>query len=233
MKQAVSHLRIVDLPDSERPRERLARVGASGLSDRELLALVLGTGGKQGSALDVAGRLLAESNCLAELSRLKTEELSAVATVGSAKAGALVAAFELGRRAAAQSDRRKAITGPGDLAALVMAEFGAARVEKVLVVVLNKANKPLRIVTLTSGSQDSCLMPVRDALAAVLRHGGVGFAIAHNHPSGNPTPSAEDIFLTKEMLAGAKAVGLRLVDHLVVGAGSWCSLNESGYLSPG
>jgi len=164
-------IRMADLPQTERPRERLSRLGAGRLSDRELIALVLGTGGRGTSALDLATNLVAERGCLFELSRARTEELSEVASMGTSKASALVAAFELGRRAAVPFDERKAIGGPGDLAALATAEFSDLRVEQVVVIVLSKSNKPLKVIRLTGGCMDSCLMPARDVLAAVLRKG--------------------------------------------------------------
>jgi len=221
---------MVDLPGNERPRERLARLGVGGLSDRELLALVLRTGGRGASALDLAARLLSDQGSLGELARARVEEVAGACSMGAAKASSLIAAFELGRRAGASTDNRRAVASPEDLAALVTSEFGASRVEEVLVVVLNKVNKPLKVVRLTSGSQDSCLLPVRDVLAAVLRHGGAGFAVAHNHPSGNPAPSVEDLSVTRELLSGAKAVGLTFIDHVVVGSGRWVSVSEARLL---
>lgn len=102
--------------------------------------------------------------------------------------------------------------------------------EEALVVVMNSANKPTRTVALTSGGADQCLLPVRDCLSTVLRNDGVAFALAHNHPSGDPTPSREDIRATKDIESGAARLGLRLIDHLIVAGADWRSLHELGYV---
>ncbi len=211
-------VRIADLPASERPRERLARLGPGGLSDQELLALVIRYGSRGASALDVGTELLGAWGSLNRLSAAGMDDLDTVLSLGSAKAAGLVAAFELGRRAVF-GPVPVTIGGPGDLAALVQPLLAGRPQEEVVLVVTNTANRVLRTMPVTRGGTDRCLLVVRDLISAVLRCGGSGFAVAHNHPSGDPTPSAEDRAVTQWLLEAAGTVGLRFLDHLVV-AGS-------------
>lgn len=221
-------VRIADLPEPERPRERLVKVGPAALSDRELLALVLRSGGRGANAVDVGGQLMAEWSSLGALAAARFEDLMRMEGLGAAKAASLMAAFELGRRAIGTGEGQPAITGPEDLVALVRPQLMGRPQEEVLVVVMNAANKVIRTVSLSSGGADRCLLTVRDALSAVLRNDGVAFALAHNHPSGNPTPSPEDIRATREIERGAVGLGLRFLDHVIIAGANWSSLKEQG-----
>lgn len=224
-------IRIADLPEPERPRERLVRVGPGGLSDRELLALVLRTGCKGVNAVDLGAHLMSVWGSVASLAAARIEDLLRVEGFGEAKAASLMAAFELGRRATEVVERASPISGPAELVALVRPMLLSKPHEEVVLVVMNSANRPTRTMTLTSGGADRCLLPVRDVLAAVLRNDGVAFALAHNHPSGDPTPSREDITATREIEAGAVSVNLRLLDHVIQGTTEWISLRDRGFLA--
>lgn len=224
-------VRIADLPEPERPRERLVRVGPGALSDSELLALVLRTGGRGANAVELGAGLVSAWGSAFALASVRFEDLLRIPALGEAKAASLIAAFELGRRALAGSLLSETVTGPADLVALVRPLLAGKPYEEVLVVVLNSANKPMRTIPLSAGGADRCLVPVRDVLAAVLRNDGVAFALAHNHPSGDPTPSPEDIRVTREIEAGAAPVGLRFLDHVIVGGTEWGSLRDSGLFS--
>lgn len=219
-------VRIADLPKSERPRERLVRVGPGGLSDRELLALVLRTGGKGTNAVDLGANLVSLWGPAASLAAARFEDLLGVEGLGEAKAASLMAAFELGRRATEVAESCSPITGPDELVALVRPTLLSKPHEEVVLVIMNSANRPMRILTLTRGGADRCLLPVRDVLSAVLRHDGTAFALAHNHPSGDPTPSPEDIRATKDIEAGASGLGLRFLDHVIVAGAEWLSTKE-------
>ena len=223
-------VRIADLPDQERPRERLVRVGAEGLSDRELLALVLRSGGRGTNAVDLGANLLAVWGSISALSAGRIEDLLQIEGLGEAKAASLMAAFELGRRATAKSEGPAVITGPSDLVSLVRPILIAQPQEEVLVVVMNSANRPIRTVSLSRGGADRCLLTVRDTLSAVLRNDGVAFALAHNHPSGDPSPSPEDILATKDVEAGAVGLGIRFLDHVILAGTDWSSMREAGFL---
>lgn len=219
-------VRIADLPASERPRERLARLGPGGLSDQELLALVIRSGGRGTSALDLGIQALGTWGSLDRLAAAGLDELGALGSLGTAKAAGLVAAFELGRRAAS-GPPPVVIGGPEDLAALVRPMLGGRTHEEVVLVVTNTANRVLRTMPVTRGGTDRCLLIVRDVIAAVLRCGGSGFAVVHNHPSGDPTPSPEDRSVTRHLQAAAATVGLRFLDHVVVAGNDWQSAADS------
>lgn len=217
-------VRIADLPASERPRERLARLGPGGLSDQELVALVIRSGGRGTSAMDLGTELLGTWGSLNRLAGAGFDELDGVASLGAAKAAGLVAAFELGRRAAS-GPLPTMIRGPEDLAVLVQPLLAGRPQEEVVLVVTNAANRVLRTMLVTRGGSDRCLLVVRDLISAVLRCGGTGFAVAHNHPSGNPAPSPEDLAVTRRLQEGATTVGVRFLDHIVVAGSDWRSVS--------
>ncbi len=220
-------MKIADIPGREKPRERLARLGPSALSDRELLAIVIRTGGPGQSALEVADELLANAGGLVSLSSARLEELDFVAHLGPAKAAGLQAVFELGRRASHGKDARPVVVGPEDLARICEPLLAGKPHEEAIVIVLNAANRVTKTVTLSNGSVGRCLMMPRDVLATVLRNDGVAFAVAHNHPSGDPSPSREDIKVTRELSRAAETIGVHFIDHLIIGSGAWISLRDS------
>jgi DNA repair protein RadC len=219
---SVMAVRIADLPASERPRERLARLGPVGLSDQELLALVIRSGSRGVSATDVGTDLLGAWGSLSQLSLAGMDDLDGMLSLGSAKAAGLVAAFELGRRAAFGPVPVR-IRRPEDLVSLVQPLLAGRPQEEVVLVVTNTANRVLRTMPVTRGSADRCLLVVRDVISAVLRCGGAAFAVAHNHPSGDPTPSPEDRAVTQRLRNAAETVGLRFLDHIVVAGSDWRS----------
>lgn len=209
------------VPLHERPRERLAARGPGALTERELLAILLRSGGKGVNAVDLASSLLAEHGSLRALATARPEELSARAGIGVAKAACLVAAFELGRRADGRDDDPIVLRSAEDVARVAGRELGGLRRERVLVLVCDSANRLRHTVTASEGSIDKSLVPVREILNSVLRHDGRSFAIAHNHPSGDPEPSPADVRATTEVRDAAGVVGLRFLASVVVGARSW------------
>lgn len=219
-------VRILDLPEQERPRERLWRHGATALSTVELLALVLRQGRAGQSAVELAAALLAEHGSLAALAGNAPEELAAHPGMGPAKAAALLAALRLGRCLDA-GEAPLVVRRPDDLAALARQQLGGLRRERVLVIVLDPGHRVRRIVTVSDGSADHCLLPVREVLNAVLRNDGSAFALVHNHPSGDPTPSPADIRATERVAGAARIVDLRLVDHLVTSDRAWASVRAA------
>ncbi|HZD67990.1 MAG TPA: DNA repair protein RadC [Actinomycetes bacterium] len=216
-------IRVTDLPEHDRPRERLWRKGAAALSDTELIALVLRQGRAGESALELAAGLLAEYGGLDRLSTARAEELAARAGVGQAKAAALLAAFQLGRNLGS-SPIPPTVSRPDDLATFALRELAGLRRERVLVLVLDAGNRVQRVVPLTDGSVDRSLLPVREVLNAVLRNDGVAFALAHNHPSGDPTPSRQDRLATEAVAIAARLVDLRFLDHLIVTDLGWTTV---------
>lgn len=209
------------VPPHERPRERLLARGSDALSERELLALVVRQGSRGESALDLAAALLAEYGSLSALAMARPEELARRPGVGEAKAAALVAAFRLGRLATGDAREDPRLRGAEDVFSVVQQELAGLRRERVLVLVCDSANRVRRIETVAAGSIDRSSIPVREILNCVLRHDGRAFAIAHNHPSGEPSPSDVDIRATRDVAAAAKTVGLRFLDHVVVAGDRW------------
>ena len=214
---------LADLPPRERPRERLLCSGPEALSDRELLALVLRHGRRGENALSLATSLLAEYGGLGPLAGARPEELATRNGIGVAKAAALVAAFQLGRRLGLD-DTPLVLRSPNDVAEVARRELDGLRRERVLVLICDAANRLRRTVIVSEGSIDRSLVPVREILNAVLRHDGRAFAIAHNHPSGCPEPSEADHLATAEVRDAASVVGLRFLGHVVVGSRSWVSI---------
>jgi DNA repair protein RadC len=207
---------LADLPPQERPRERLLRLGPQALSDRELLALLLRHGRRGESALDLATALLAEHGSLDALATARPEELATRSGVGAAKAATLVAAFQLRNRTAVD-DVPLVLRNSEDIAKAARKELSGLRRERVVVLVCDAANRLRRTVVVSEGAVDRSIVPVREILNAVLRHDGRAFAIAHNHPSGNPEPSEADHRATAKVRDAASVVGLRFLGHVVVG----------------
>lgn len=211
------------VPPHDRPRERLLARGPGALTERELLAIIIRSGTRGASAIDLAGRLLAEYGSLGALATALPEELAARTGIGMAKAASLVAAFELGRRADADHERT-VLRRPEDVAEIARRELGGLRRERVLVLVCDAANRLRQTVTVSEGSIDKSLVPVREILNAVLRHDGRAFAVAHNHPSGDPAPSHGDRRATAELRSAGELVGLRFLGHVVVAGTLWTAV---------
>jgi DNA repair protein RadC len=214
---------IADLPPVERPRERLSMQGAGSLADRELLAVVLGTGGRGSGAHHLAERLLGRFGGVAALARAHPADLVAVPGVGRAKAAAIAAAFELGRRAV-RSTPSRVVASTADLLEVVAPLLRGRDRERLVLVVCDTANRVTSCEVISEGSASRAFVPVREVAVAVLRRDGSAFALAHNHPSGELTPSAADVDATRRVRAAAEAVGLRFLDHLIVTEFGWCTI---------
>jgi len=211
------------LPRGERPRERICSLGAGALSDAELLALLLRHGMPGESALDMASRLLATHGGLRGLAQVRPEELTRHPGVGAAKATALVAAFTIGRRAAEAVQDAAQLHNASDLVAASRAMLTDQQRERVVVLICDARNRLKQRVVVAEGAIDRSPLPVREVLNAVLRHDGRAFAVAHNHPSGDPEPSLADRRATAALMDAARTVGLRFLDHIVVAGDAWAS----------
>jgi DNA repair protein RadC len=212
---------IADLPRAERPRERLCALGPSALADRELLSMVLGTGGSRGTgAHALAEQLLAAFGSIPALARAHPADLTALPGIGGAKAAALVSAFELARRAGAREDLHR-VGSTLDLVDVVAPMLRGRTRERLVVVVCDIANQVLHCEVVSEGSAERSLVPVREVIVSVLRHDGQAFALAHNHPAGDATASAADIEATARIEEAAEAVGLRFLDHVVLTDAGW------------
>ncbi len=208
------------------PRERLITLGAGALSDAELVAVHLGTGSPGVGALELATRLLTEWGGLAGLGRAGTDELARTPGVGPAKACRLIAAFALADRVVAPESGTP-VRNSSDVASIAALRIGRSRVEEVLLLILDGRHRVRRSLVVARGGVAGCLVPVREILSLVLRHDGVAFAIAHNHPSGSLDPSPEDLVATTRLADAAEQVGLRFLDHLIVSRESWRGLTAA------
>ena len=212
-----------DIPRHDRPRERLLQLGAAALSDAELLAVQLGSGRVGANAVDVAHRLLATIGGLGGLTTARPAELARVEGIGPAKAARLLATFEIAARLKHAADARPRLERSSDIAREAARTIGRARVEHVLVLVADGGLRLRHSEVVAIGSARGCPMPVREVLATVLRHDGSAFAVAHNHPCGDPSPSAADRAASAALMHAAHATGLRLLDHVVIAGDEWRS----------
>lgn len=221
--------RITDLLENERPRERLASLGPQALSNAELLAILLRVGVAGENAVQVGQRLLQEFGGLAGLHRAPFEELMNQHGIGEAKAAQIKAAIELGRRLTLESpEERPTINSPADAAALVQFEMSALEQEHLRVILLDTRNHVLDIVEVYQGSVNSSQVRVGEIFKAAVRRGAPALIVIHNHPSGDPTPSPDDVAVTRAFVQAGKLLDVDVLDHLVIGQGKFVSLKERG-----
>jgi len=220
---------IKEMPLDLRPRERLAQMGERSLSTAELLAIVLRVGSRGESAVRLAERLLSEFGGLAGIARARVPQLSSLPGVGLAKAAQLKAAFELGKRLATSIDGPKAVVGgASDAAALVMEDLRHRQQECLAAIFLDTRNQVICVRILTVGTLTGSPAHPREVFREALAQGCASLIVCHNHPSGDPTPSKDDIALTARLVQAGELMGVPLVDHIVIGGGRYVSLKEAG-----
>ncbi len=223
---------IKDLPEHERPRERLEELGPAALSNSELIAILLRTGTSKQTAVELAGSLLSEFGSLAKLSSAGVAELENVNGIGRAKACQISAAFELGRRAATNRDGRKpVIDSPDKLADLLKPELEGLIQETFRVALLNSKNELLRVVPVSQGTLSGSLVHPRETFRAAIVEGCFSVILIHNHPSGDPEPSQDDIRITRNMAEAGRVLGIKVLDHIVIARGGFRSLKDMGIIS--
>jgi DNA repair protein RadC len=221
--------RIADLAADERPRERLARLGAQALTSAELLAILLRVGVPGENAVEVGQRLLNHFNGLAGLHRAGFEEVCNEYGLGTAKVAQIKAAIELGRRMAVEApEERPAIHSPADAAGLIQYEMSALLQEELRVIMLDTRNRVLFIETVYKGSLNSSQVRVGELFKAAIRRSAAAIIVVHNHPSGDPTPSPDDIAVTRAIIQAGKLLDIETLDHLVIGQGRFVSMKERG-----
>ena len=219
------------LAPHDRPRERLDRVGPAGLGDQELVALVLGHGGRAGSALELAARLLEEVGGVHGLTRVSYDELRLVRGVGAARAAQVLAAVELGRRTLTRERvSRLPLGSPREVAAYLLPRFGAGSVEQFGVVLLDARHRPIKTALLSVGTLDCSVVHPREVFRAAAAAGAAAVVLFHNHPSGDPLPSPEDAELTWRLGRAGDLMGIDVVDHLVLADSRYYSFREAGRL---
>jgi len=223
------HPTIKDMPLPERPRERLARLGPSALSTAELVAIVLRTGVGGENALAVASRLLARHGGIPGLAKVSLSELVKEHGVGMAKATQLQAAMEIGRRLIlAAPEEKPQIRSPSDVATMLMAELGHREQEHFWTLFLDTRNRVLGSEPVYKGSLNQSQIRVAEVFREAIRRNCAAVIVAHNHPSGDPSPSPEDIAVTRDLVAAGRLLGVEVLDHLVIGQQRWISLRERG-----
>jgi DNA repair protein RadC len=216
------------LAPQDRPREKLERFGPGALGDNELVAVVLGHGTARSSALDVANRVLGEAGGVHGLVRMTSDELAQLDGIGYTMAARLQAALELGRRTLCRRPgERPQLLGASAIAALLLPTYGAFPVERFGIVLLDARYRLIRTTLLTVGGLDASVVSPRDVFRVAALAGAVAIVAFHNHPSGDATPSSEDLALTSRLARAGEIIGIDVVDHLILADATYCSLREA------
>ncbi len=224
-------LMIRDYPTDERPRERMVQSGAASLSNQELLAIILRTGTKSESVLQLSNRVLTTFEGFRMLKEASLEEITEINGIGLAKAVQIMAAVEIGRRIGNLAyDDRYAIRSPEDGANYVMNDMRFLSQEHFVCLYLNTKNQVLHKQTIFIGSLNASIVHPREVFKEAFRRSAASIICIHNHPSGDPTPSREDIEVTKRLVECGKIIGIDVLDHLIIGEKKYVSLKEKGYL---
>jgi DNA repair protein RadC len=219
------------LSPGDRPREKLLRHGPGSLGDNELVALVLGTGAGRHGALDVANTLLRACGGLHALTRAGLDELARVPGIGPARAAQIAAALELGRRTLARAPgARVRIRSPRDAAAYLLPLYAGRPTELFGVVLLDVRHRVLRTTVIATGTLNATVVDARDVFREAVLGAASALVLFHNHPSGDPSPSAEDSALTARLVAAGSLMGVPVLDHIVIGDARYCSFKEMGRL---
>lgn len=224
-------LMIRDFPIADRPRERMVKTGPQSLSTQEIIAILLRTGTKSESVLQLANRLLTKFDGLMWLKEAAFEELVSIKGIGQAKAVQLVAAVELGRRISNLTyDDRYVIKSPEDGANYVMNDMRFLTQEHFVVLYLNTKNQVVHRQTIFIGSLNASIVHPREVFKEAFRRAAASVICFHNHPSGDPTPSREDIEVTRRLAECGKMLGIEVLDHLIIGDKKYVSMKEKGYM---
>ncbi len=228
---SVYHTRIKEWPKEERPREKLISRGSESLSDAELLAILLRTGWGSVTAVDLAKKLLKDFGSLRELGSRPHQELTKYYGLGEVKAVSLLASFELGRRAAsAPAVDRLRISSPEDVVRKFQPMLRDLKHEVFKVLLLDSANQLLRDVKISEGILNSSLVHPREVFRHAILEPAASVILLHNHPSGNPEPSAEDLQITKQIVEASKIIGIPVHDHIIITPDAFTSFAERGLI---
>lgn len=223
---------IKDLPGQERPRERLVRLGAEVLSTAELLAIIIRVGTASMSALELGGVLIEKFGGLGGIAQASVSDLAVTSGIGMAKAAQIKAALELGKRLCNQiSEPRALVNGPRDIANLLMEDMRYLDREHFKAVLLNTKNRVLDIVPISVGSLNTSLVHPREVFKDAIKRSCAAIVLVHNHPSGDPAPSREDVAITRKLAEVGRFLGIEVADHVILGDKRFVSLREAGLLS--
>jgi DNA repair protein RadC len=224
------HRKITDWPEAERPREKMLLRGVEALSDAELLAIILRAGTGKITAVDLAKTLLKDYDSLQHLCTRSVQELRKYKGLGNIKALTLVAVFEIGRRISQPSDVKESINSPTDVVKKMQPVMRDLKVELFIVFLLDSANHLLRIVKITEGLLNSSLVHPREVFKPAIAEPAASVILVHNHPSGNPEPSADDIQITRQIAEAGKVIGIPVHDHIIIAVDKYASFAEKGLL---
>lgn len=218
---------IQELPQEMRPRERMFYAGPGALSTAELLAIILRVGGRGENVIRMAERLLTQFGGVVGLAQTSMDELCQAHGVGRAKAAQIKAALELGKRLqAAAPQERPQIRTPADVANLLMLEMGFLEQEQLRAVLLDTKNNVIRIATVYSGSLNAAVVRIGEVFRDAVRANCASIVVVHNHPSGDPTPSPEDVRVTEMLVEAGRLLDIEVLDHLVIGRNRYVSMKE-------
>ena len=224
-------MRIEEIPVEDRPRERLKARGAEVLSVRELLAIVLGSGTRDRGAIELADDLVSSLASVRDLAGTSVEKLSRIRGVGFAGACRVKAAVELGKRVVKSArGEMKSVRSPADAAGLVMEDMKNLDREHFRVILLDSKNSVISVETVSIGTVNASLVHPREVLKPALEKSATCMILVHNHPTGNVSPSREDILLTRRFEKCGRILGIEVVDHIIIGDGKYTSMKEGGYI---
>ncbi len=223
---------IKNMPQSEQPREKLLNNGVESLSNAELIAILLATGAKELTAIKLAENILNYSNDgLRFLTDTTVEELSNIRGMGLAKSAQLIAAVELGKRIALTTKvNNYRIKSPMDVSSLLMEELRYKKKEYFNILLLNTKHELISIENISIGSLNASIVHPREVFQRAIKRSSSSIILVHNHPSGDPSPSNEDIKITKRLQEAGSIVGIEVLDHIIIGDGTYCSLKEREFL---
>jgi DNA repair protein RadC len=226
-----SSFTVHDLPKPERPRERLQKFGAEALSAQELLALVIGRGIPKKSVMNIAQELLVKFGNVKAISQATIEELSQIKGIGLAKAAQIKACFELGRREELEPEfKNYDVKDPESVVKAIRASIKDKAKEHFKLILLNPRNKIIGISTISIGTLNASLVHPREVFKDAIMHSAASVVLAHNHPSGDPEPSEDDIKITKKLVESGEILSIEVIDHIVIGKNNFCSFKERGLM---
>lgn len=230
-EMSIESLKIKDVPKEERPRERMLKVGPANLSNQELIAILIGSGTKTEPVTSLAARVLMHFEGLKLFKDATIEELTAIKGIGDAKGVQLLAAIELGKRMNRyRPDEHYVIRSPEDGANYVMEEMRNLKQEHFVALFLNTKNQVIHRETVFIGSLNASIVHPREVFREAIKRSSAAIIVIHNHPSGDPSPSQEDIHVTRRLFEAGKMIGIDVLDHLIIGDRKFVSLKEKGYL---
>lgn len=222
---------IKSLPEESRPRERMLTLGSASLTTAELLAIILNTGSSTETAIQLGERLISVYNNLRSLQDAEVEELTKLKGIGTAKACKVKAALELGKRLTSEAlSFRKTVENPRQVANIFMEQMRYLHKEEFRVIYVNVKRQIIAVETVSVGSLDCSIVHPREVFKYAVKKSASAVILLHNHPSGDPTPSKEDLQVTKRLAEAGKLLGIDLLDHIVIGDGRYLSMQEKRYI---